>query len=79
VKENVLPFPNSLSTQIRPPIMPTRLEAMVRPKPVPPYPLTRFTAGEQTIRPLECGDLSPLSFLGGTIARELRLFHEKRR
>ena len=36
VKWNVLPWPGSLSTQIRPPISCTRVDEIVRPSPVPP-------------------------------------------
>src|SRR5215831_17909194 len=37
VKRNVLPFPGSLSTHIRPPIFSTRRREMGSPSPVPPY------------------------------------------
>ena len=45
VKWNVLPCPNSLSTQIRPPIKWTRLEAMASPSPVPPILPRRGSIG----------------------------------
>ena len=37
VKWKVLPWPGSLSTQIRPPISSTSCDEIVRPRPVPPY------------------------------------------
>ena len=36
VKWNVLPFPGSLSTQIRPPISAASCDEIARPSPVPP-------------------------------------------
>ena len=33
----MLPQPGSLSTQMRPPIISTSLDEMLRPRPVPPY------------------------------------------
>src|SRR5579862_8207877 len=37
VKENVLPWPGVLVSDIEPPIIFTRLEQIVKPRPVPPY------------------------------------------
>ena len=37
VKWNALPWPCSLSTQMRPPIIDANCDEIVRPRPVPPY------------------------------------------